>query len=143
MDLPDMQDAQGTLHDWRGLAYPASRIAIASRLAGLPPPVAGVTAAIDDAAALLADFSLARACGFGAKLCIHPAQVAPVHLALEPTPAQENWAMRVLAALESGQGAARVDGRMVDRPLLLKARALLARRNQLQPTHSTPQETAP
>ena len=133
-------------HDWRGLAYPASRIAIASRLAGLPPPIAGVTAAINDTDALLADFSLARACGFGAKLCIHPAQIAPVHGALAPTPEQEAWALRVLAVLESGpggeggqSGAARVDGRMVDRPLLLKARALLARRNQ--PTSLPQQET--
>ncbi len=131
-------------HDWRGLAYPASRIAIASRLAGLPPPVAGVTAAIDDTAALLADFSLARACGFSAKLCIHPAQIAPLHLALAPTPEQEAWALRVLAVLESGQGgpgAARVDGRMVDRPLLMKARAMLAHRNQ--PPRLSQQETTP
>lgn len=142
LNLPDAADlapqpSQPAIqHDWRGLAYPASRIAIAARLAGLPPPIAGVTAAINDAAALLADFNLARACGFGAKLCIHPAQIAPVHDALAPTPEQEAWALRVLAVLESGhgsQGAARVDGRMVDRPLLLKARALLAHRNQPAP----------
>lgn len=131
-----------TQHDWRGLAYPASRIAIASRLAGLPPPIAGVTAAIGDTRALLADFSLARACGFGAKLCIHPSQVAAVHRALAPTPEQEHWAMRVVAALESGQGAARIDGRMVDRPVLMKARALLARRYITESARSTPQETA-
>lgn len=128
LDLPDLLD------DQRGLTYPASRIAIASRLAGLPAPIAGVTTAIDERHALLADFGLARACGFGAKLCIHPAQVAPIHEALAPTPAQESWALRVLAAFESGQGAARVDGRMVDRPLLLKARAMLAYRT----AHSNP-----
>jgi citrate lyase subunit beta/citryl-CoA lyase len=132
----------GIQHDWRGLAYPASRIAIASRLAGLPPPIAGVTAAINDPQALLADFSLARACGFGAKLCIHPSQVTTVHQALAPTPEQERWAMRVVAALESGQGAARIDGRMVDRPVFMKARALLARRSRSEPALSTPQETA-
>lgn len=138
-DLAPQPGQPAVQHDWRGLAYPASRIAIASRLAGLPPPIAGVTAAINDAAALLADFNLARACGFSAKLCIHPAQIAPVHDALVPTPEQEAWALRVLAVLESsqsghgGQGAARVDGRMVDRPLLLKARALLAHRNQPAP----------
>lgn len=119
LDLPD---------DPRGLAYPASRIAIASRLADLPAPIAGVTAAIGDDSALLEDFKLARAFGFGAKLCIHPAQVRPLHQALAPTPQQVDWALRVLAALETGPGAARVDGRMVDRPVLLKARTLLARR---------------
>lgn len=139
-DLTPSSDPWSSQHDWRGLAYPASRIAIASRLAGLPPPIAGVTAAIGDSAALLADFSLARACGCSAKLCIHPTQVATVHQALAPTPEQLTWARRVLAVLEAGDGgAARVDGRMVDRPLLLKARALLA--HHAPPPPSPKQET--
>ena len=58
--------------DASGLAYAASRIAIASRVAGLPAPVAGVTPQLDDEARLLADLADARRFGFGAKLCIHP-----------------------------------------------------------------------
>ena len=53
--------------DASGLAYAASRIALASRVAGLPTPVAGVTPQLDDPARLLADLALARAQGFGAK----------------------------------------------------------------------------
>lgn len=116
----------GLSDDPRGLLYPSSRIALASKSAGLPAPVAGVTAAVDDAAALEADLALARACGFGAKLCIHPRQVEAVHALLAPTPEQRDWAARVLAASQASAGAVQVDGKMVDRPVLLRAQAILA-----------------
>lgn len=115
----------GLSDDPWGLLYPASRIAVASRAAGLPAPIAGVTAAVDDEAALCADFKMARACGFAAKLCIHPRQVAPVHQMLAPSAEQLAWAARVVAAAEAGEGACTVEGKMVDRPVLLLARAIL------------------
>jgi citrate lyase subunit beta / citryl-CoA lyase len=110
-----------------GLDAAASRLAWASRAAGLPPPVAGVTPDIDDVARLRADFARARAHGFGAKLCIHPKQVAVVHEALAPSAAELEWARRVVAAAEGSTGAVRVDGRMVDKPVLQRALRLLAR----------------
>jgi citrate lyase subunit beta/citryl-CoA lyase len=113
--------------DERGLIYPAARIALASRYAGLATPIAGVTAAIDDETRLLADLAFGRAMGFGAKLCIHPRQVSVVRIALVPTAAEVDWAKRVLAASEGADGAVQVDGRMVDRPVVLKARAILDR----------------
>ena len=67
-----------------GLAHAASVLAIASRVAGLPAPVAGVTPQLDDEQRLLADLAWSRRHGFGAKLCIHPRQVAPIHAALAP-----------------------------------------------------------
>lgn len=112
--------------DGSGLAYAASRIAIASRVAGLPAPVAGVTPQLDDSARLLADLAQARRLGFGAKLCIHPSQVAPIHAALQPTEQALDWARRVLAAEAASPGAARLDGRMVDRPVVLQAQRTLA-----------------
>jgi len=115
----------GLSGDPSGLLYPASRIAIASRAAGLPSPIAGVTAAVDDEAALRADFNMARACGFGAKLCIHPRQVAPVHAMLAPSPEQLAWAARVVEAAQGGEGACTVEGKMVDRPVLSLAQAIL------------------
>ncbi|MDE2080965.1 MAG: CoA ester lyase [Burkholderiales bacterium] len=110
-----------------GLAYAASRIALASRLAGLPAPVAGVTPQLDDEARLLADLAESRRHGFGAKLCIHPRQVAPIHAALAPSAQALDWARRVLAADAASPGAARLDGRMIDRPVVLQARRTLAR----------------
>lgn len=113
-------------NDASGLAYAASRIAIASRVAGLPVPVAGVTPQLDDRQRLLADLASARAVGFGAKLCIHPRQVEPIHTALRPAAEALAWAQRVLAADAVSPGAARLDGRMVDRPVVLQAQRTLA-----------------
>ena len=111
--------------DASGLAYAASRIALASRVAGLPSPVAGVTPQLDDPARLRSDLALARSQGFGAKLCIHPSQVAPIHAALRPSEQALEWARRVLAADAASPGAARLDGRMVDRPVVLQAQRTL------------------
>jgi citrate lyase subunit beta/citryl-CoA lyase len=115
--------------DERGLIQPAMMIALASRCAEKAAPVAGVTPAIDDMDALKRDLDFARAFGFTAKLCIHPRQVAAVREALAPTPAEQGWARRVIAAASAGTGAVQVDGRMVDRPVLLKAHAILDRAN--------------
>ena len=115
----------GLTDDPRGLLYPASRIALASRVAGLPAPIAGITTAFKEDQALRSDFDMARACGFGAKLCIHPHQVKIIHALLTPSQAQRDWAARVLAAAQSGAGAVQVDGKMVDRPVLLRAHAIL------------------
>jgi citrate lyase subunit beta/citryl-CoA lyase len=102
---------------------------VASRRAGLPAPVDGVTTATQDAEVLAADAQRSRRFGFGAKLCIHPAQVAGVHEALAPTQAECDWARRVLAAeVAAGGGAFSVDGKMVDPPVLLLARSLLRER---------------
>lgn len=111
-----------------GFDHAASRLALASRAAGIAAPVAGVTAAIDDETALRADVARARAHGYTAKLCIHPRQVSLVHELLAPSAAELDWARRVIAASDAAAGAAvQVDGRMVDKPILLRAQRLLAR----------------
>jgi citrate lyase subunit beta/citryl-CoA lyase len=111
------------------LLFFRSRLVLASRLAGLQPPIDGVSTTIDDAAAVEADARRARRLGFGAKLCIHPRQIAAVHAAFAPNADELAWAERVVAAAAAAQGGAvAVDGRMVDRPVLLRAEALLARR---------------
>jgi len=109
------------------LLFFRSRIVLASRLAGLQPPVDGVSISIDDPAGIEADTRQARRLGFGAKLCIHPKQVASVNRGFSPTPAQVEWARRVIDADAASRGApVAVDGKMVDRPVVLKAQALLA-----------------
>lgn len=103
-------------------------VAMATRLNALAPAVDGVTVAFQDEARLRRDTQRALRFGFGAKLCIHPAQVAGVHEALAPTAQEADWARRVLAADAAAGGAAvQVDGRMVDLPVVLQARRLLAR----------------
>jgi citrate lyase subunit beta / citryl-CoA lyase len=102
-------------------------LAIASRVAGLPAPVAGVTPQLDDEQRLLADLAWSRRHGFGAKLCIHPRQVAPIHAALTPRAEAVALARRVLAAEAASPGAAQLDGRMIDRPVVLQAERTLRR----------------
>ena len=117
----------GLSGDERGLLYPACRMAIASKVAGIASPIAGVTTEIDNDARLDADLAFARACGFGAKLCIHPRQLALTQRAFAPTAEEIAWAQRVIAAVQSGRGAVQVDGKMVDRPVILHAQAILER----------------
>lgn len=110
------------------LAPYRAQIVMASRLAGLGPPVDGVTVAYDDDAHLTKAVQRAVRQGFGGKLCIHPRQIDVVHAALRPNDAEVTHARRVLAAAAASQGAAvALDGTMVDRPVILRAEAVLAR----------------
>ena len=103
-------------------------VAMATRLNRLAPAVDGVTVAIDDEAKLREDTARALRFGFGAKLCIHPRQVAIVHDVMAPSADDIDWAQRVIAADAAAGGAAtQVDGRMVDLPVVLRARRTLAR----------------
>jgi citrate lyase subunit beta/citryl-CoA lyase len=126
----DFQLDLGIAGDGEELLLFRSQLVLASRLAGLAPPVDGVSPAIDDTAALQADALRARRLGFGAKLCIHPRQVDVVNRALGPSDEELAWARRVLEASEKAGGAAvAVDSRMVDRPVILRAQALLRQGN--------------
>lgn len=97
-------------------------VVLASRLAGLPQPVDGVTTDLRDEAVLSADLRRARDLGFTGKLCIHPAQVAAANTLLGPDEAEIDWAHRVVEALQASGGAVvQVDGKMIDTPLIRKA----------------------
>jgi citrate lyase subunit beta/citryl-CoA lyase len=89
--------------------------------------VDGVTVAIDDERQLAQDATKARSLGFGGKLCIHPRQVGAVNAAFSPSADEIAMARRIVQAYERAQGGAvSVDGRMVDLPVLLKARRIVA-----------------
>lgn len=100
---------------------------LASRRAGLAPPVDGITADWRDTARLAAEAVRARRGGFGAKLCVHPEQVAVVQAAFTPSADERAWAHRVCEAVRAaGGGVVNVDGRMVDAPVVRLAERLLA-----------------
>lgn len=102
-------------------------LVLASRRANLAAPVDGVTLGTHDNMQLHADAQRSRRAGFGAKLCIHPAQVAVVNAAFAPTDAEIDWARRVLREFEACAGAVfTLDGRMVDAPVVRLARRALA-----------------
>ncbi len=99
---------------------------MASRRAGLPGPVDGVTVDLQHTEQLEYDTLRSKRFGFTGKLCIHPNQVATINASLGPTPAQVQWAHRVLGAASNQQaGAFQFEGAMVDAPVLARARSYL------------------
>ncbi|NKQ53933.1 CoA ester lyase [Amycolatopsis sp. K13G38] len=121
----DLATQLGVVHtDELALGYARSRLVLASAAAGIAPPLEGVTTALGDPAVLEADVAHARRLGFGGKLCIHPRQVPLVRQGFAPTAEELEWARRVVGA---GESASAVDGQMVDRPVVERARRLLAR----------------
>jgi citrate lyase subunit beta/citryl-CoA lyase len=103
-----------------------TELVLLSRLAGISPPIDGVSVALDDPAGLEAEVRRSRRFGVGAKLCIHPKQVAAVNSGYAPSPQEIDWARSVVAALDAGPlGAIAVDGKLVDKPVAARARAIL------------------
>jgi citrate lyase subunit beta/citryl-CoA lyase len=123
----DLSTQLGVHHaDRDALAHARSAIVLASAAAGVAAPLDGVATAVADESTLIADAEDAAALGFTGKLCIHPRQVAPVHRVFAPSLEQVRWAREMLLA--AGDGSARVlRGELVDRPIVERARRLLAR----------------
>lgn len=112
-----------------------SHLVLASRLAGIAAPIDGPCTSWDDTELLTTDCNRAKRLGFGGKLCIHPKQVATVNAAFSPSASEIAWAQRVLAAAQqSSGGAVAVDGRMIDRPIILKAERILGAAGTLHRT---------
>jgi citrate lyase subunit beta/citryl-CoA lyase len=118
--------------DGEELLYFRSQLVLGSKLACLQTPVDGVTTEINDASRVRNDSMTARRLGFGGKLCIHPSQLAIVNECFGPSAADIAWAERVMEASGAAAGGAiALDGKMIDRPIMLKAEAILrARRGQ-------------
>lgn len=109
--------------DHTALAHARSGLVVASAAAGISPPVDGVTTAVRDLDTLGADIAHARRLGFTGKLCVHPHQLLPVTEGFAPSAEEVRWARAVLGA---GEAVTTVDGQMVDKPVLERARRVLA-----------------
>ncbi|MFI2228668.1 HpcH/HpaI aldolase/citrate lyase family protein [Nocardia testacea] len=106
------------------LAYPRSRLVVASRAERIPPPIDGPThSATDDG--LRSGTADGAATGMTGKLCLHTAHTGIVNAALSPTDAELRWAEEVIERL----GA---DGTNVqygsERPVLERALRIRTRR---------------
>ncbi|MBB5751905.1 HpcH/HpaI aldolase/citrate lyase family protein [Prosthecomicrobium pneumaticum] len=103
-------------------------LVLASRRAGIAPPVDGVSLAIDAPDTVEAEARRARRFGFSAKLLIHPRQVEPAARAFRPSAEELDRARRIVAASNAAAGAAiALDGRMIDAPVVEIARRLVLR----------------
>jgi (S)-citramalyl-CoA lyase len=103
------------------------QVLLHTRSAGLAPALDGVFPGVEDQEGLSAAAARALQMGFGGMLCIHPAQVPVIHAAFAPDPAELAWARRVVDAhRDKAAGTFMLDGKMVDAPVITRARRVLA-----------------
>lgn len=111
--------------------YARSRLVVASRVAGIEQPIDAIFADVRDQEGLKADALLGRKIGFQGKLLIHPAQVKMVNEIYSPTTREIENARKIVAAFidaeSRGLAAIQVDGKLVDYPIVEKAKRILAR----------------
>jgi citrate lyase subunit beta/citryl-CoA lyase len=86
---------------------------------------------VRDSKAFRGDAEHGLSVGFDGKLCIHPSQLSIANEVFTPTPAEIDYARRVVEAYHSaereGRGVFTVDGKMVDAPLIEIQRDVLER----------------
>ncbi|MEO7815261.1 MAG: CoA ester lyase [Sphingomicrobium sp.] len=119
-------DADGEL----SFTYRLARsLTLAGAVAAGVQPVDGVFADFRDGAGLTAEARAAAREGFTGKLAIHPDQIAAINAAFTPSTDDIAHAQKIIAAFEADPtaGVLSVDGRMVDRPHLIQAKAVIAR----------------
>ncbi len=103
------------------------QILLASRLAEIAAPIDGVTVQFEAQAQLSADILRAKRLGFRAKLCIHPKQVDGVIEGFQPSAQEVEYAQAVVAADKAANGGVvQLNGKMVDRPVVMLAQSVLA-----------------
>jgi citrate lyase subunit beta/citryl-CoA lyase len=112
------------------LILPAQKIIYAARLAkisafGFPGSIADFSD-IEQYSALQVQ---ARAMGFNGALCIHPLQVKPINQAYTPSEKEVELAKRIITAyqnaLDNNLGAVKVEGKMIDAPVVERALNIL------------------
>jgi len=90
----------------------------------------GAFADIRDSEGFSAEARLSRGLGFLGKTCIHPSQIALANAVYQPTEQEIGHALKVVEAARQADanalGAYVVDGKMVDKPFVLRAQAIVA-----------------
>jgi citrate lyase subunit beta/citryl-CoA lyase len=120
------RNAQGDLTEPYRLARSVCLYAAA---AAKLPAIETVYVDFRNSEGLRRDSQAARRDGFTGRLAIHPAQVPVINEVFTPTMAEIEKAKAVIAAFaaQPGAGAVGIEGKMYDRPHLVRAQALLAR----------------
>ena len=117
-------------HDGLETRYPRAQVSLAAHSAGRLAIDTPWTA-IDDQEGLLRETLEGRQLGYVAKQAIHPSQLAIIHQAFTPTDDEVAWSTRVIAAYDEavarGTGAINLDGKLIDVPMVERARRVLDR----------------
>ena len=128
----DFALSAGILPDAEGLFMPKQMAVFAARAAGIMPlGFIGTVAEFHDLDGFRQTIQRSRRLGFIGASVIHPSQIPILNEEFRPSPGEVEHARRVLAgydeALAKGVGAVTVDGRMIDVPIVERARLLLGR----------------
>jgi citrate lyase beta subunit len=114
------------------ILHARSRVVVDSAAAGLRPPFDIVHLDIADDTGLEAECEFARSLGFRGKACIHPQQVPIVNRTFVPSQREVAWAQHVVDEFEaSGEGVLKVNGEMIDLPVVQRARKILEERSEV------------
>lgn len=103
-------------------SHARTQLVLSSAAAGIAGPLESPCPNFQDPEAISVAARTARSNGLSGILCIHPMQLEPAAAAFTPTPEDMAWARRVVAAAD---GASAIEGQMIDRPVILKAQAVL------------------
>lgn len=118
-DVGARRTAEGT-----EVLYAREHVVLAAAAAGVDA-IDTVYTDFEDTDGLRADTEFALDLGYDGKMCIHPAQVSVVNDAFTPEDERIEWARNVLAGADEaeaeGRGVFRVDGEMIDAPLVAQA----------------------
>jgi citrate lyase subunit beta/citryl-CoA lyase len=120
------READGTLTEPYRLAR---AMCLYGAAAAKVPAIETVFVDFRNSEGLRRDTEMARRDGFTGRLAIHPAQVPVINAVFTPTSEQIEKAKAVVAAFAAkpGAGTVGIDGKMYDRPHLVRAQALLER----------------
>jgi citrate lyase beta subunit len=120
-DIGARRDAEG--HALQHIRAVVVQVAAAYDLLSIDTPYT----ALNDNAGLADDARVARAIGLKGKYAIHPAQAPIINRAFTPSKGEVDEAQRIVDAYDGRRdGAISVDGRMVDAPIVERARAVIA-----------------
>ncbi|RWQ32468.1 CoA ester lyase [Mesorhizobium sp.] len=127
----DFSASVGGAPEFDLLLTPNLSVLFAARAAGLLPlGFIGSIGEFSDNEKLREAATHARRLGFAGALAIHPTQVAIFNEAFSPSAQELEWAHRVVAAQTDssarGRGAFALDGKMVDAPVIRRAREIIA-----------------
>jgi citrate lyase subunit beta / citryl-CoA lyase len=115
--------------DGEELLFSRGQIALAAAATGADA-IDAVFTDLNDADGLRRDCLRARRLGFRGKMAIHPKQIDIINEAFTPAAAEVERARRIVAAYESalaaGHAVTTLDGRMVELPVVERARRVLA-----------------
>lgn len=122
-------DLKTTRSDGTELLFARCMILNAARAAGIDA-LDTVFADVNDEAGFLEEVKLIKKLGFDGKSIINPRQIEPLHKAFMPSEADLEKARAIMEAIAEaearGSGVASLKGKMIDRPVVLRAQRMLA-----------------